>query len=197
MRSCDACSSSAGWRRCSPSHRKPSPLPYVAHHHGPSAQVGWWLVALPLGIIAGDIFGVRFLTAHQQRVLVAPAAVASFVPYLAFVLDPRFPIAVGLLVAAGMCGLYSLGLDARVRDAAPPRLFARAMTLNTAGLMTLQGVGFTLAGAVAQGFGASAAIAIAGGCGIVSTVVLLRPDRRSTASHAPEAPRAEAQTGSG
>jgi hypothetical protein len=96
-----------------------------------------------------------------------------------------------------MCGLYSLGLDARVRDAAPPRLFARAMTLNTAGLMTLQGVGFTLAGAVAQGFGASAAIAIAGGCGIVSTVVLLRPDRRSTASHAPETPRAEAQAESG
>ena len=171
--------------------------PYVAHHHGSSAQVGWWLVALPLGVIAGDVFGVRFLTAHQQRVLVAPAAVASFVPYLAFVLDPRFPIAICLLVASGMCGLYSLGLDARVRDAAPPRLFARAMTLNTAGLMTLQGIGFTLAGAVAQGFGASAAIAIAGGCGIVSTVVLLRPDRRSTASHAPETPRAEAQAESG
>jgi MFS family permease len=171
--------------------------PYVAHHHGPSAQVGLWLVALPLGIIAGDIFGVRFLTAHQQRVLMAPAAVASFAPYLAFVLDPRFPIAVGLLVTSGACGLYSLGLDARVRDAAPPRLFARAMTLNSAGLMTLQGVGFTLAGAVAQGVGASTAIAIAGGCGIVSTVVLLRPDRRSTASHAPETPRAEAQAGSG
>jgi MFS family permease len=171
--------------------------PYVAHHHGPSAQVGWWLVALPLGTIAGDIFGVRLLTAHQQRLLVAPAAVASFVPYLAFVLDPRFPIAVGLLVTSGACGLYSLGLDARVRDAAPARLFARAMTLNSAGLMTLQGVGFTLAGALAQGVGASTAIAIAGGCGIVSTVVLLRPDRQSTASHAHEAPPAEAQVGSG
>jgi len=171
--------------------------PYVAHHHGSSAQVGWWLVALPLGMIAGDIFGVRVLTAHQQRVLVAPAAVASFVPYLAFVLDPRFPTAVGLLVASGTCGLYSLGLDARVRDAAPPRLFARAMTLNNAELMPLPGVGFTLAGAVAPGVGASTTIAIAGGCGIVATVVLLRPDSRSTASHAPEAQRAEAQAGSG
>jgi hypothetical protein len=167
--------------------------PYVAHHHGPSAQVGWWLVALPVGIIAGDIVGVRLLTAHQQRLLVAPAAVASFVPYLAFVLDPRFPIAVALLVTAGACGMYSLGLDARVRDAAPPRLFARTMTLNSAGLMTLQGVGFTLAGAVAQAVGSATAIAIAGGCGIVSTVVLLRPDRRSTPTQAP----AEAQVESG
>ena len=159
--------------------------PYVAHHHGPSAQVGWWLVALPLGIIAGDLFGVRFLTAGQQRRLVAPAAAASFVPYLAFVLDPRFPIAVVLLVASGACGLYSLGLSARVRDAAPPRIFARAMTLNSAGLMTLQGLGFALAGAVAQGVGAATAIAIAGVCGTLSMVVLLRPDRRSTASLAP------------
>jgi predicted MFS family arabinose efflux permease len=171
--------------------------PYVAHHHGPIAQVGWWLVALPVGIIAGDLVGVRFLTAHQQRALIAPAAIASFVPYLAFVLDPRFPIAVGLLVASGMCGLYSLGLAARVRDAAPPRIFARAMTLYSAGLMTLQGLGFALAGAVAQGVGAASAIAIAGGCGIVSMVVLLRPDRRSAPGRAPEAPRAEAQPGSG
>ncbi len=161
--SCDACSL-VGW--LGPMFSvAPEALaaPYVAHHHGPSAQVGWWLVALPVGTIAGDLLGVRFLTARQQRLLVAPAAVAGFVPYLVFVLDPRFPFAVGLLVASGMCGLYSLGLAARVRDAAPPRIFARAMTLYSAGLMTLQGLGFALAGAVAQGVGASAAIAIAGG----------------------------------
>ena len=153
--------------------------PYVAHHHGSSAQVGWWLVALPAGIIAGDLFGVRFLTPRRQRALVAPAVVASFVPYLAFVLDPRFPVAVLLLVSSGACGLYSLGLAARIRDAAPRRIFARAMTLNSAGLMTLQGLGFALAGAVAQGVGAARAIAIAGVCGLVSMVALLRPERPS------------------
>ena len=50
--------------------------------------------------------------------------------------------------------MYSLGLDGLIRDATPDRLFARTMTLNQAGLMTLQGIGFALAGAVADQTGA-------------------------------------------
>lgn len=147
--------------------------PYVSQHGGSTALVGWWLVALPLGIVAGDVAGVRTLSPRQQRRLVAPAAAAGFVPYLVFAADPPLPAALALLVVAGACGLYSLGLDARVRDAAPPELFARAMTLNTAGLMTLQGLGFVLAGALAQAVGSADAIAIAGCCGIAVTVILV------------------------
>jgi hypothetical protein len=47
--------------------------------------------------------------------------------------------------------------------------------------MTLQGLGFVLAGAIAQALNPADAIAIAGICGIVSTVALmgreLRPAR--------------------
>jgi hypothetical protein len=74
-----------------------------------------------------------------------------------------------------------------VRDAAPPKLFARTMTLNSAGLMTLQGLGFVLAGAVAQATGPAIAIALAGGCGITTTFLLLRPDLRSRQTAAPDA----------
>jgi hypothetical protein len=38
-----------------------------------------------------------------------------------------------LLVASGARGLHMLGLDARVRDGVSPQLFARTMTLNSAG----------------------------------------------------------------
>jgi hypothetical protein len=156
--------------------------PYVSQHGGSTALVGWWLVALPLGLIAGDVAGVRTLAPRQQRRLVAPAAAAGFVPYLVFAADPSLPAALVLLVVAGACGMYSLGLDGRVRDAAPLELFARTMTLNTAGLMTLQGLGFVIAGALAQAVGPADAIALAGCCGIVTTVVLmgreLRPTRR-------------------
>lgn len=158
--------------------------PYVSQHGGSTALVGWWLVALPLGLIAGDVAGVRLLAPQQQRRLVAPAAAAGFVPYLVFAADPSLPAALVLLVVAGACSLYSLGLDGRVRDAAPPELFARAMTLNSAGLMTLQGLGFVLAGALAQTVGPAEAIAFAGCCGIAATVVLigreLRPGRIPT-----------------
>jgi predicted MFS family arabinose efflux permease len=155
--------------------------PYVSQHGGSSTLVGWWLVALPVGLIAGDLAGVRLLTYGQQRRLVAPAAAALFLPYLVFVGNPSIAVALVLLVVAGACGFYSLGLDGRVRDEAPPELFARAMTINTAGLMTLQGLGFVLAGALAQAVGPGDAIAIAGCCGLASTLVLmgreLRPAR--------------------
>ena len=157
--------------------------PYVSAHGGSSALVGWWLVALPAGLIAGDVAGVRLLTLRQQRRIVAPAAALSFVPYVVFVTDPALAPALALLVVAGAGGVYSLGLDGRVRDAAPPELFARAMTLNQAGLMTLQGLGFVLGGALAQALDPAAAIAIAGVCGIAATVALmgreLRPARGS------------------
>jgi hypothetical protein len=153
--------------------------PYVAAHHGSAALVGWWLIALPVGLIVGDVAGVRWLRPELQRRLVAPLATAAFVPYLAFAFDPPIRLALPLLVFSGACGLYSLGLDARVRDAAPPTLFARAMTLNTAGLMTLQGLGFAVAGALAQGIGSAPTIAVAGAAGLVATTWLLRSDYRT------------------
>src|SRR5206468_2256379 len=114
--------------------------PYVASHHGSPALVGWWLAALPIGTIAGDLLGVRFVRQTLQRRLVVPVAAASFVPYLFFVLDPPVAVALVLLVVSGAFGMHSLGLDGRIRNAAPDHLFARTMALNMAGLMTLQGL---------------------------------------------------------
>ena len=156
--------------------------PFVAANHGSSAFVGWWLVALPCGVIVGDVLGVRLLTPRVQRSLVAPAAAAGFIPYLAFVLDPGLPVGLALLVASGACSLYALGLDARVRDAAPAHLFARTMALSQAGLLTLEGLGFAGAGALGQALGASHAIAVAGLAGLTAVVVLQRADLRAALS---------------
>jgi hypothetical protein len=155
--------------------------PYVSAQHGSPVLVGWWLVALPAGLVCGDVAGVRLLGPARQRGLVGPAAAAGFVPYLAFILHPPLAVALPLLVCSGACGLYSLGLDGRVRDAVPAELFARTMALNSAGLITLQGVGFALAGAVAEGVGPAAAIALAGGCGLVATTAFMRGERSSRA----------------
>ena len=146
--------------------------PYVSAHHGSPALVGWWLAALPIGTIAGDLVGVRFMRQTLQQRLVVPVAAAGFVPYLFFVLDPPVGVALALLVVSGAFGMYSLGLDGRIRDAAPERLFARTMALNSAGLMTLQGLGFAFAGAVAQAIGSAGAIGLAGACGLVAVAVL-------------------------
>ncbi len=146
--------------------------PYVSAHHGSTSLVGWWLTALPVGIIAGDVAGVRFLRPAVQRRIVMPVAAAGFVPYLIFALHPRIEIGLALLVVSGLSGMYALGLDGRLRDATPDGLFARMMALNTAGLMTLQGLGFALAGAFGEVMSSGTAIALAGALGLASVGVI-------------------------
>jgi MFS family permease len=148
--------------------------PYVLRSGGSRALVGWWLVALPVGVIGGDLLGVWLLTARQQRRLIAPIAALGFLPYLAFLTRPAIPVALPLLVFSGLGAGYFLGLDSLVRDTAPRALFARTMAINTAGLMTIQGLGFAAAGALGQAASPATVIAAAGACGLV-TVLALRP----------------------
>ena len=149
---------------------------YVAAHHARSSVVGLWLIALPVGLVAADVAGVRLLSAKQRHAVFAPAAVWQFIPYLAFIADPAIPVAIALIALAGLSGLYLLEFDARLRDAASPELFARVMTINTSVLIALQGLGFALAGAVAQATTPADAIFIAGVVGSIVTVPLLRDD---------------------
>ncbi|NBM17757.1 MFS transporter [Streptomyces sp. GC420] len=64
-------------------------------------------------------------------------------------------------------------------DAVPEELRGRAMTLMTAGLMAVQGVGMALAGLVAEFFGASAAATAAALTGTLCTLLLVREARRT------------------
>jgi Transmembrane secretion effector len=161
--------------------------PYVAGQGGSPAQVGWWLAALSAGLIAGDLLGVLAFSPQRQRSLVGLTAGAFFVPYLVFIASPPVVVALPLLAGAGLCGVYSLGLDSLVRQAAPEHLFARTMAISTAGLLTLQGLGFALAGAAAQLVGPAWAIAGAGACGLV-TVMWLRPRAGDAAARVSDAP---------
>jgi MFS family permease len=160
--------------------------PYVAEHDGSAALVGWWLVALPAGVIAGDLLGVWLLTPRLQRRLIGPVAALSFVPYLIFVTSPPIPVAIALLVVSGLCAVHSLGLDALVRDTAPEPIFARTMALNTAGLMTLQGLGFALAGAAAELVGPASAVAAAGVAGLAAVALVYPRTGRTSGDVLPQ-----------
>ena len=147
--------------------------PYIAGRGGSPVLVGWWLAALPVGIITGDLTGVTFLSARRQRLLVGAAAAASFVPYLRFAATPPVAVALPLLAVSGMCSMYSLGLDGMVRQAAPEHLFARAMAVNTAACSRCRRWASRSPERSARWPGRPA-IAIAGACGIVA-VACLRP----------------------
>ena len=148
--------------------------PYVSDLGGSSALVGWWLVAIPVGVVAGDLVGVWTLSPERQRRLVTPLALVVCVPLLAFLTQPSFAVAFPLLVLSGVGAAYGLGSMRCSVRAAPPALFARAMAINTSGLIALQGLGFAAAGALAEVVPAHITVACAGAAGLI-VVAVLRP----------------------
>lgn len=148
--------------------------PYVEGIGGSASLVGWWLVALPLGMALGDVLGVWLLRASTQRRLVGPLAAWMFLPYLVFWLHPGFALAFALLVASGLGAGYSLGYSALLLEAATGEIRTRALAIGTSGLMFLQGLGFAAAGAIAEFVEPHLTIALAGALGLM-IVVALRP----------------------
>jgi hypothetical protein len=154
--------------------------PSVAGRGLPSSATGWWLAAGPLGTVAGELAGVWPVPAARRGRLVAPLAGCGFVPFAVFALRPAMVAALALLVAAGLCGAYMLGLDQLILEVTPPDLLGRAYTVNTAVLMATQGLGFAGAGALAEAVPPDLVIAMAGAAGLV-TVAVLRTPRRGPA----------------
>jgi len=151
--------------------------PYVSGLGGSDSLVGWWLVAIPVGLVVGEVIAIWAVSADRQARIVGPLAACVFVPLLAFAFAPGFAIAFVLLVLSGAAAAYGLGLDARIRSAAAPELLGRVLAINMAGLLALQGLGFAAAGALAELVAPSTAILVAGVAGL-TVVAVLWPRRR-------------------
>ncbi|MEU6813604.1 MFS transporter [Streptomyces sp. NPDC046860] len=137
-----------------------------------STGLGLLMCALPVGTVAGELFaGARLGPAGRERI-VLPLLCLAVVPYLGYALAPGLWPSLLLLVLAGACSAYTLGLDQWFVRAVPEEFRGRAMTLLSAGLMTIQGVGMALAGVVAEAVGARTAVVAAGAAGTLCCVGL-------------------------
>jgi multidrug transporter EmrE-like cation transporter len=164
--------------------------PGVAAHGASPGAVGWWLMALPAGTFAGEIGALWLLPPAWRTRLMRPLAAAAFVPLLAFALGPSLPVSIALMVLSGLGSAYILGADTLLLAETPEELRGRVFTISTAGLMTTQGIGFGLAGAVAEFVPADRAIVFAGLAGL-AVVAFIRPVRRgATEPRAAETPAA-------
>ena len=148
--------------------------PSVAARGLPSAATGWWLASGPVGTVVGELAGIWLIPAARRGRLTAPLAACGFLPLLGFVLRPPLVPAMVLLATAGLCGAYVLGLDQLLLDTTPPALLGRAYAVNSAGLMTTQGLGFAAAGALGEVVRPDVASTLAGVAGLL-VVALCRP----------------------
>src|SRR5262249_60533017 len=129
---------------------------------GSRALGGGWLAARAVGLVAGALTGFWFVSPRRRRGVMRLAAIASLAPFLPFFASPPIAVALPLLVIAGTGSMYALGLDGLLRQAVPAHMFARTMAVNTAGLLTLQALGFPLAGAIAAITRPGPAVTLAG-----------------------------------
>ncbi|MFE3168504.1 MFS transporter [Streptomyces sp. NPDC059224] len=144
-----------------------------------SPGLGLLMCALPVGTVAGELYaGARLGPAAGERI-VLPLVCFTLLPYLGYALHPSLALSLLLLLAAGAGSAYTLGLDQWFVRAVPKALRGRAMTVLSTGLMTLQGVGMTLAGLAAEAVGVRAAVAGAGAVGVVCCCGLAAAARRT------------------
>jgi predicted MFS family arabinose efflux permease len=149
-------------------------VPYAPRHSG------LLFACAALGMLAGDTLTGRFIPRRWRDRLGAPLRLLLAAPYLIFALHPSLPLAVAAVVLASVGYSASLLLQERLMSLTPDELSGHALGLHSSGMLTMQGVGAALAGAVAQTTSASTAMAVMAAVSVVITLALapgLRPDR--------------------
>lgn len=136
---------------------------------GPAA-LGLLMCAMPVGHIAAELYAGSALRPRTRERIVLPLAAAGLLPLAMYALTPGVAGAAAVLVVVGVSSAYNIGLDQWFVAAVPEELRGRAMTLLTAGLMTLQGVGMALTGLAAEFFPVHQVVA---GAGVLGTLCLL------------------------
>ncbi len=146
--------------------------PYVAHLGLSEGAAGWWLAAIPTGMLVGELVAIWFVPPAWRLRLIGVLAASTFVPLLAFAVEPGLALALPLLVVSGLCGAWILGQDALILEVTPERLLGRVFSVNQAGLISLQGLGFALAGALGEVVEPHVAIVIAAVTGLALVAAL-------------------------
>ncbi|MEW1721931.1 MFS transporter [Streptomyces sp. NPDC093109] len=145
---------------------------------GPAA-LGLLMCAIPVGHIGAELYVGSKLSPRARGRIVLPVAAVGLLPLLVYAAEPGLGWALAALALSGVGAAYVVGLDRWFVDAVPEELRGRAMTLLTAGLMTIQGLGMALAGLAGEFFPVHQVVAGSGLIGTLCCLVLVREVRRT------------------
>ncbi|MGW2647073.1 MFS transporter [Streptomyces sp. NPDC001393] len=138
------------------------------------------------GMFAGDVTVGRLLRPAVRRRLATPLLLLLATPYLVFAAHPPLPVAMVCvtIASAGFCA--SLVQQERLMDLTPGELAGQALGLHSSGMLTMQGVSASLAGAVAQLTSPAAAMTVMAAGSVCVTLALATAARRSPGRRSPE-----------
>ncbi|TQS42937.1 MFS transporter [Cryptosporangium phraense] len=162
--------------------------PYSATLRTTPAGLGLLLTGMPIGAVGASLLAGTFLSPSARTRLSAPIVLLATLPPLAYVTHPSLPWALLIQIGIGAGVVYTFGLDHWFLDAVPEPLRGRALTLLTAGAMTSQGLGMTLAGTAAEFAPVHLVIATGGAAALLTNALVLRYVARTRQRPGPVTP---------
>ncbi|SCL27891.1 Predicted arabinose efflux permease, MFS family [Micromonospora pallida] len=149
-----------------------------------------------VGMIAGNTLLGRVVPGHWRPRLVTPLRVLLAAPYLFFALPLPAPVALTAVLLATAGFSAGLLLQERLLALTPTEIRGQALGLHSSGMLAMQAVAATLAGAVAQYLTPGTAMTVMAVISLVVTAVLTpalrRPLPTSDIPTAPTTPPAPA-----
>ncbi|TDW23382.1 MFS transporter [Kribbella kalugense] len=126
-----------------------------------------------VGSVLGELVVARFPPSTRRR-LVVPFLLTSQLPAIAFLTEPGIPVAAVLLAVSGAGYAFNQGIDPLILESVEPSYRGRLFTVQTSGLMAIQGVSIALAGVVGSFLAPNLTIAAAGILGTATTLLIAR-----------------------
>jgi predicted MFS family arabinose efflux permease len=155
-------------------------VPYAASRGFSPAAAGLLLACAPAGMLVANLIVGRLVAPPTRERLVAALLVAFGAPIIALAAPIPLAVAAAVFFLAGALFSYSLGIQRRFLDALDERYRGQAFALLSTGLMTMQGIGPAVAGAIAEFTTVGAAMVIAGTGTVLTGLWWWHTDRRPT-----------------
>ncbi|MFJ6480968.1 MULTISPECIES: MFS transporter [unclassified Streptomyces] len=160
---------------------------YTVQTGAAATAAGALFTGYAVGTVAGEITVARLSPATRRR-LVVPLVILSQLPLVFFAASPSVPAAALLLALSGAGFAFNQGIDPLILAATEPAYRGRLFTVQSSGLMTVQGVGIALFGAAGTVFAPGLVVCAAGSVGAVVALTLARSALRATPSPVIPAP---------
>jgi MFS family permease len=151
--------------------------PYAAQLGGGSGSVGLLMAAQPLGAALGAVGLTRLPGAAARLRWTVPLSVLAMAALVACGVPTGLSAVLALLVVSGVGTSYQLAANAAFAVAVPDEVRGQAFGLVQAAIVAVQGVGFLLAGALAERFAPSTVVAGAGALGLVCALAVAAAHR--------------------
>jgi predicted MFS family arabinose efflux permease len=146
--------------------------PYAAELGGGAGATGLLLAAGPAGTLIGSLAFARLWTESARARAVGPLAVVAGVPLVGCLGGPGLAITMLLWAVMGVCSAYQVQVITEFVGAVAPSVRGQAISVASAGLLVVQGLGLLGGGLLGAATSLHVAIGVAGAASCVLALPL-------------------------